>query len=249
MAYTVYVGGGTWDPVKVFVNGDGTGQFITECWTPLVGRVEGLKEYLTEAANLPIGGVSLDSQGASPGDPDGFGLLGFSGHTEGEVSLNPGTGRDLVEAIAAEIDARLPKTGGALTGALTLSGNSAAIVWRPNVFLAVGNASFGPTADVFVIPSGLGVSTTYTVNTTTAPFISPGQRIRILSRAGNANGDAVIIAAEGAGTIATFTQGDDYGWVEIGVDDTSNPPNHVVHVLSFGSDNASITLNNPYNLP
>lgn len=120
MAFYTLVGGRNWDPVEGAQNGDGTSSFWANTMVPLYDRIVTLATFLVESGAVPTTGQSLDSQGAAPGDPDGTGLIGFSGH--GVASA--GTLRDLLETIVDMLVLKLPLAGGTMTGNIVMSGST-----------------------------------------------------------------------------------------------------------------------------
>lgn len=104
-----------WNTVKASQVGDGTAGFWVDTFIPLWERFCNVARYLREGGTIPTTGPSLDSQGASLGDPDGTTLLGWSGYGPTPQS----TVRALLEILIDQIGAKVALNGAdAMTGAL-----------------------------------------------------------------------------------------------------------------------------------
>jgi hypothetical protein len=239
----------SWGTVYASLNGDGTSTFWANSWLPQWGRLCNIARFLVSTGTIPTSGATLDAQAA----PSGATLVGMGPTTT--AGWPGGTLFAFLDALFTLVDDlsndKLDKAGGTVTGPVLFSGSTARVRHRSVSNLTNADSTFGPTADVFVTYSaiGAGVTRTYTVNTSTAPAMLDGEEIRIINR-GTSNATAqIVIAQEGGSVLGTFTAGDDYGWMVIGFDPTTNGAAPTAFVKSFGSATGTITLTNPYPLP
>lgn len=216
------------------------------------GATATLSVGLGGTANGVLGFTGSEAASGTGTANDGASKIGIAAFTS-PTGWAGGTLRDFLQALFSGLDMtnadvalKLAKAGDTFTGPLVPSGSTARVRKRAPVLLPTTSASFGPTADEFVIPNFTGATITYTANLTTAPALAEGDDILIISPGFNGGSDVATIATEGGPTLATIDDGSVYTWIRIGLDTTNNSPNKTPYVKSYGP---SITLILPYNLP